>query len=110
MWAILVSCYAVLCCACFALRRSRRPSSQHCTACCTNCCRACKPLSTVEACSASHNAATRLPRPTIAAVSVRHFGWDEGERQRLQEQCGDTVSIAGEDGYLTVEEGRLRVS
>ncbi|PRW20200.1 phosphatase 2C 12 [Chlorella sorokiniana] len=41
-------------------------------------------------------------------VSVRHFGWDEGERQRLQEQCGDSVSIAGEDGYLTVEEGRLR--
>lgn len=51
-----------------------------------------------------------LPPPFPSPVSVRHFGGDEGERQRLQEQCGDSVSIAAEDGYLTVEEGRLRVS
>lgn len=55
-----------------------------------------------------------MPKHLLAvpplAVSVRHFGGDEGERQRLREQCGDSVSIAGEDGYLSVEEGRLRVS
>ena len=54
--------------------------------------------------------AMRLLSPFPTPVSVRHFGGDEGERQRLQEQCGESVSIAAEDGYLTVEEGRLRVS
>lgn len=40
---------------------------------------------------------------------MRHFGWEPKEASRLKDGCGDTVSIAAEDGYLTVEEGRLRV-
>ena len=41
-------------------------------------------------------------------MSVRHFGWDAGERERLARECGARVSVSPEDGYLTVEEGRLR--
>ena len=41
-------------------------------------------------------------------MSVRHFGWDADERERLAQECGARVSVSPEDGYLTVEEGRLR--
>ena len=42
-------------------------------------------------------------------VSVHHFGWAPEEAARLKAGWPESVSIAEEDGYLTVEEGRLRV-
>ena len=42
-------------------------------------------------------------------ISIRHYGWEPLEVARLKEGWGESVSIADEDGYLTVEEGQLRV-
>ncbi len=42
-------------------------------------------------------------------LSVRHYGFEPSEAKRLKDGWGSIIGIADEDGYLTVEEGRLRV-
>ncbi|KAL4422971.1 hypothetical protein ABPG75_009168 [Micractinium tetrahymenae] len=41
-------------------------------------------------------------------VTERHFGWDPAERARVEAACGDSATVSQDDGYLIVEEGRLR--
>ena len=47
------------------------------------------------------------PPPPPPAVSVLHKASEPAERQRIAAECGGAVSVTC-DGYLCVDEGRLR--
>lgn len=42
-------------------------------------------------------------------LTVRHWGHNEQERDRVLQLHADSVTFLGEDGYLSIEAGQWRV-